>query len=195
MPDTSRAMSLEEMLDEGVPLYLGAFRRDVWDAHDAFGPASDAEPDVALWLSLAAAGRDIRVLPDRLARIRRRPDSVSHDPSAIEEFESKLQQAFLTVCGDDPVSEAAVSSSGMLHRVRYSIALRRARWALLDGDVRGARAAASDAYRHQRTLRAAAVIVALRISPRMLRSIHPAKNRAQNALRRARFRVVSRQAR
>ena len=59
------------MLDEGVPCYVGAFRRDVWEAHGAYDPAGpDVEPDVAIWLSLAAAGRDIRVLPDKLARIR-----------------------------------------------------------------------------------------------------------------------------
>ena len=193
VPDPSRAVSLEEMLDEGgLPIYVGAFRRDVWDAHGAYDPgALDVEPDVALWLSLAAAGHDIRVLPDRLARIRMRPDSLSRDPSGIDEFESRFQQTFLAVCAGDPVSEAAVSSSGMLRRLRYSHAMRRARRALLDGDVQGARAAAGDAYRHQHTLRSAAVIVALRISPRMLRSVHPAKNRAQNALRRARFRIAS----
>jgi hypothetical protein len=47
----------------------------------------DVKLDVALWLSLAA-DRDIRVLPDRLAKIRVRPDSLSQDPSSIEEFES-----------------------------------------------------------------------------------------------------------
>ena len=82
----------------------------------------------------------------------------------------------------------------MMRRLRYDQAMRRARWALLDGDVQGARAAARDAYRHRRTLRAAAVIVALRMSPEVLRSIHPAKNRAQNALRRARFRLAGRRA-
>ena len=158
-------------------------------------PPADVEPDVALWLSVAAAGRDIRVLPDRLARIRVRPDSLSHDPSGTEAFESRLQQTFLAVCEYAPVSEAAVSTSRMMRRMRYNQAMRRARWALFDGDVHGARASASDAYRHQRTLRAAAVIVALRISPRMLRSIHPAMNRAQNALRRARFRIARGRAR
>ncbi|MCW2687439.1 MAG: hypothetical protein JWR37_2329 [Mycobacterium sp.] len=41
--------------------------------------------------------------------------------------------------------------------------------------------------RHKDTLRSAAVIGALRISPRMLGLIHPARNRAQNALRRDGF--------
>jgi hypothetical protein len=34
------------------------------------------------------------------------------------------------------------------------------------------------------------VIAALQISPQMFRSIHPAKNRAPNALRRARYRIT-----
>ena len=76
------------MLDEGVPCYLGAFRREIWDAHDAYDPPTPTSSPTSIWLSLAAAGRDIRVLPDRLARIRVRPDSLSQDPSGIEEFEN-----------------------------------------------------------------------------------------------------------
>jgi glycosyltransferase involved in cell wall biosynthesis len=191
VPDPSRAVSLAEFLDEGVPLYIGAFRREVWDAFGGYDPAtSDVEPDVELWLRVAAAGRDVRVLPDRLARIRVRPDSLSHDPSHVEDFEDALQRAFLVVCEHSPIGGAAVSAAPMMRRLRYQRALRRARWALLGGDVPGARAAARDAYHHQRTLRAAAVIAALQISPQMFRSIHPAKNRAQNALRRARYRIT-----
>src|SRR6185503_19658968 len=98
-----------------VPCYIGAFRRDIWDAHDAFDPAGpDIEPDVGLWLSLAAARRDIRVLPDRLARIRLRPDSLTHDPSGVEHYESKLERAFLGVCEFAPGTEAVVSTSRMV---------------------------------------------------------------------------------
>lgn len=191
VPDPSRAVSLTEFLDEGVPLYIGVFRREVWDALGGYDPAiSDVEPDVELWLRLAAAGHDVRVLPHRLARIRVRPDSLSHDPSSIEEYEDALERAFMAVCEHSPVSEATVSAAPMMRRVRYARALRRARWALLGGDVPGARAAARDAYHQQRTLRAAVVIAALRVSPRMSRSIHPAKNRAQDAVRRARYRIT-----
>jgi glycosyltransferase involved in cell wall biosynthesis len=172
-PDPSRPVSLEEMLDDGVPSYFGAFRRDVWDAHRAFDPCThDVEPDVALWLSLASAGREIRVLPDKLARQRLRSDSLSHDSSSIDKFEARLEQS-LSAAGD----------SRQLRRLRYNHAMRRGRTALLNGDIDGAKAAVREAYWQKRTLRAAAVAVALRFSPGLLQSIHPAKNRAQDALR------------
>lgn len=191
VPDPSRPVSLEDMLDDGVPLYIGAIRRDIWEAHSGYDPASqDVEADVALWLSMAAAGRQIRVLPDRLARIRVRPDSVSRDPSGTEEFERRLLQAFLAIGDYSQVDEAALSRSRMVRHLRTNQAMRRARWALFDGDVHGAWASARDAYRSHPSLRTAAVVVALRLSPGMLRSIHPAVIRTQNALRRARFRIA-----
>jgi glycosyltransferase involved in cell wall biosynthesis len=192
VPDPSRPMSLSDMLNDGVPLYLGAFRREIWRALDAYDPATnDVEPDIEFWLRLAAAGRDIRVLPEKLARIRVRPGSSSRDATHIEEFENKYQNAFLAVSNHYPISEAAVSSGRMLRRLRYTQAMRRARWALLDGDVPGARTAARDAYHQYPTLHGAAIIVGLRLSPSVLKLIHPVKNRAQSALSRARFRIAA----
>jgi GT2 family glycosyltransferase len=183
---------LGELLEDGVPLYIGAFSREAWDAHGGYDPATpDVEPDIELWLRMAAAGCDIRVLRERLARVRQRPDSESRDPSNVERFENRFQQAFLTVCKYYPISEEAVFSGGVMRRLRYHQALRRARWALLDGDVKRARAAALDAYRVRRTVHAAAINVAMSVSPRLLRAVHPAKNRAQSAFSRVRFRVES----
>ena len=192
VPDPSRAMTLADMLNDGVPHYIGAFRREVWDALNAYDPSNDdVEGDIELWLRLAAAGHDVRVLPDKLARIRARTTSSSRDANRVEEFENKYQQAFLAVSNHYPISESAVSAGGMMRRLRYLQALRKARWALLDGDVPRARAAARDAYRQQHTLHAAAIIVALALSPKLLKSVHPIKNRAQSAFTRARFRMAS----
>ena len=192
VPDPSRAMTLTDMLNDGVPLYLGAFRREIWDSLDAYVPsADDVEPDIELWLRLAAAGRDIRVLPEKLARVRVRSTSSSRDAARIEEFENNYQKAFLAVSNHYPISEDVVSSGGMMRRLRYIQALRKARWALLDGDIPQARVLARDAYHQRRTLHAAAIIVALRLSPGVLRSIHPVKNRVQSVLSRARFRIAT----
>ena len=192
VPDPSRAMTLTDMLNDGVPLYLGAFRREIWDSLDAYVPSTDdVEPDIELWLRLAAAGRDIRVLPEKLARVRVRSTSSSRDAARIEEFENSYQKAFLAVSKHYPISEEVVSSSGMMRRLRYIQALRKARWALLDGDIEQARVAARDAYRQRRTVHAAAINVALRLSPGVLRSIHPVKNRVQSVLSRARFRIAT----
>ena len=187
-PDPSRPVSLADMLEDGVPCYIGTFRRDVWDAHGAFDPATpNLEPDVALWLSMAAVGRNIRVLPDRLARQRMRLDSLSHDPSRVGQFERRLEQTFLAACENAAVDDDALQRSRQIRRLRYNHAMRRARSALLNGDAPGAKAAARDAYGQMRSLRSAAVIISLGVSPWLLRSLHPAKNRVQNAVRRYAF--------
>jgi hypothetical protein len=189
LPDPAQTMSLADMLDEGVPPYIGAVRRDMWKAHSLYDPhAADIEPDVEMWLTLAAAGRDIRLLGDSLAKVRLRPDSMTHEPSAVEGFESRLQRAFTAVGERHSSGTADVVKFPALQRIRYHQALRRARWAILDGDVAGARTAAREAYKQQSTLRAAAVICGLAVSPRLLRLVHPVKNRAQLALSRVRRR-------
>ena len=189
IPDPAQSMSLADMLDEGVPPYIGAVRRDMWRAHSLYDPnAADIEPDVEMWLSLAAGGREIRLLGDSLARVRLRPDSMTHEPSAVEGFESRLAQAFVAVGGRHSLGDMDVAQYPALQRIRYHQALRRARWAILDGDIVGARIAAREAYKQQSTLRAAAVIVGLAISPRLLKLAHPVKNRAQLALSRFRHR-------
>ena len=48
---------------------------------------------------------------------------------------------------------------------------------MLAGDVQAARTAARDAFQQRRTVRAAAVLAGLRLSPGLLAAIHPAKNR------------------
>ena len=58
-PDPTRAVSFTELLDEGVPHYAGAIRREAWDGHGGFEPSTDVEANVALWLRLVAAGRDV----------------------------------------------------------------------------------------------------------------------------------------
>ncbi len=179
VPDPSRAVTLGEFLDEGVPLYIGAFRREVWDAHRGFDPATtDVEPDVALWLSAAAAGDHIRVLPDRLARMRLRPDSASRHPTRIDDFQVRLLRSFQLALAQQPHSHNGSPESRALRGLRYEHNLRRARCSLLAGDVSTARSAARDAYRERHTLRAAVVVAALHISPDTLRRVHPVKNTA-----------------
>lgn len=190
VPDPSRAVTLGEFLDEGVPLYIGAFRREVWDAHRGFDPATtDVEPDVALWLSAAAAGDHIRVLPDRLARMRLRPDSASRHPTRIDDFQVRLLRSFQLALAQQPHSHNGSPESRALRGLRYEHNLRRARCSLLAGDVSTARSAARDAYRERHTLRAAVVVAALHISPDTLRRVHPVKNTAQHTIDRARWHI------
>jgi Glycosyl transferase family 2 len=190
-PDPSHAVSLADLLEDGLPQPIGVIRREAWDELDGFDPARpDIEADVILWLRLAASGRDVRILPDRLVRIRLRPESLSHDPANIEEFEKRLQGAFLAISDHAPISEAEVRGARMFRRLRYSQELRRARWAFRDGDVPAARAAARNAFREKHTVRAATVILGLQLSPGLLRVAHPVKGLMMNAWAHARFRVT-----
>jgi hypothetical protein len=184
-PDSSRSASITELLDEGVPPYAGTIRREAWDALGGYESSPDVEPDVVLWLRLASTGRDVRILPDTLIRSRRRAMSLSTDPANIDAFEDRMQQSFGLVAGEHGLSESTVAAAAMLRRLRYHRSLRKARWALLAGDVQAARTAARDAFRQQRTLRAAVALFGLHLSPHLLAAIHPAKNRVANALRRA----------
>jgi hypothetical protein len=120
-----------------------------------------------------------------------RADSSSRDSPRIDDFEERMRESSLSVPTQQLGSGVALTEAGMFRRLRYYQEIRRARLALLDGNVQDARNAAHEAFRQQGTMRAAMVIAALWISPRTIRSHHPAKNRVQKALSRKRFRTVS----
>lgn len=189
VPPPSERVTLTELLDDGVPQYVGIFRRERWDAHGSNDPAvTDVEPDLDLWLRLAAARDDVRMLPDRLVRIRVHPDSDSNNVANIEAFEDRYVATFLAVARYYPLRDTAIANSRVVRRLRYRQSMRRSRTALLDGDTPAARRAATDALRQRpapaNALRAAAVATALTVSPQALRALHPAKNRFQKTMAR-----------
>jgi glycosyltransferase involved in cell wall biosynthesis len=187
IPDPRRSVSFAEMLEKGVPHYAGAFRRDLWHAHGGFEPTADVEADAALWLRLAAAGSDIRVLPTKLVRHRMRALSLSHDLTTLGRFEKRLMDAYLLVGRECGLSEAELAKSRIMRLQRQHRALCAARSALLERDLSTARTAAHEAFRQRPTLRSAVVLTMLYVSPGVLRVMHPIKNRAENAARRLRF--------
>ncbi|WP_099042251.1 glycosyltransferase family A protein [Mycobacterium neglectum] len=191
-PDPTRPATFHELLDEGAPPYIGIIRRAAWDTLGGYVSSPDIEPDVVLWLRLAATGRDVRILADPLIRTRIRGDSLSNDPANLDVFQKRMQQSYLLVGREYGMSESALSAHGMLRRLRYHRSLGTARLALINGDVRGARAAARDAFRQQHTPRAAAVVFGLYVSRGLMVSIHPVKNRIASAVRRGRHRIARR---
>ena len=157
--------------------YFAVVRRAAWFAVGGYRPGTDLIEDIALFLQLATSGYDIRVLPEPLTRYRMREDSSSRDPSTVESFELGRERAYIeagTATGD-PVTLRALDRR--LRSLRYEQALRRARWAFIDGDWATARSAAREAHRQQPTARSTAVMAGTRLAPGVLRLIHPTKRR------------------
>ena len=192
-PDPARPASFFELLDEGVPHYVGVIRREAWDGARGYAPdTSEVEPDVLLWLRLVSAGRDVRILPDTLVRTRTREASLSNDKATVEGFEARMERAFVLAAREHGVSEHVIASTGMLRRLRYRRSLRRARVALLTRDIEAARTAARDALQQRRTVRAAIAVAGLYLSPDVVISLHPVKKRVLDAALRARCRISRR---
>jgi hypothetical protein len=180
-------LTVDEVLAGRVPYYTGAISKGAWRAVGGYEPG--LESDVLSWLRLASAF-EVRLLPDKLGRYRVREESVSRRPDKVEEFESSLIRTFETFAAQsgDPRHLAIVQTP--VRRLRYHQALRRARWAFVDGDIEAARQHAREAREARATLRAAAIVVVLELSPRLLTRIHPLKQQVAEGGHRARQRIL-----
>jgi glycosyltransferase involved in cell wall biosynthesis len=186
-PRDGERLTVESVLGGKVPYYTGAVRREAWDAVGGYQPGvADVDESVLIWLRLAD-GFDARLIPDKLARYRVRDGSLSRDPEKVERFESQLIRTF-EMFGEqsgDPRHLEALQSP--VRRLRYHQALRRARWAFMDGDTRGARRSAREAYGYQHSVRAAIVVVALTMPAAVLKAVYPLKQWLGTVTRRARL--------
>ena len=179
------ALTVVDVLGGRVPYYTAAIRREAWDAVGGYEPGvPDIDESVLIWLRLAAQ-YEVRLIPDRLGVYRVREQSLSRDPAKVERFESSLIRTFEMFAEETRRPELRRAAARPVRRLRYHQALRRARWCFIDGDLEAARSFALEAYRHQRTVRAAAVIGVLRLPPRVLASVYPAKQRLSALGRRA----------
>ena len=176
-PDIGHRVTLAEMVRGNVLYYTAAIRAEAWAAGNGYQCETPKVEDLALFIRMAAAGCDIRVLGERLARYRLRTDSFSRHPAHAEIFEDSLEKAFVhvTELTDEPDVHEALEVT--LRRIRFNQAMRRARVALLGG---GAPTALSRAWAPRRSARPAAVVAGLSIAPGFLRRVHPAKQRVAN---------------
>jgi len=161
--------------------YGGTFRRAAWDAVGGYvngiPETEDLSPDLSLWLRLLAAGCDVRLIPDVLARQRIQETSTSRDPRSAELLESCAERALLAAaraCGQPDDVEAIAQA---IARLRYYQALRRARQAFLCGDLTMARRHAAVGFQQRCTLRSGAILAGLTMAPAALRRLHPVKQR------------------
>jgi glycosyltransferase involved in cell wall biosynthesis len=187
-PRGGTRLSKEDVLRGMVPYYTGAIRREAWVAIGGYRTdAPEVEPDVVAWIELAGH-HEVYVLRDRLARNRVRADSLSRSTESIDRFEDRLISSFGRA-GEEAGTGIGLTAGHAVRRLRYHQALRRARLALVAGEVDSARHWAGEALSQKRTARAVAVVLLLRVAPRLLVRIHPVKRRAAFVVDRLRERV------
>ncbi len=184
-------ITLADMIGELYVIpYFATFRRTAWEAAGGYTAGTDLVEDIALYLRLIVSGHDIRVLPECLTRYRLRDDSASRDPSGVEAFEAARELAYTAAAVESGDGATLALLGRRLRGFHYDRELRRARWAFVNGDVAGARAASRAAFAARRTPRSTAVVVGVTVAPGVLRAIRPLKQR----LSRAGSRVLARAA-
>jgi len=181
-PDVGCRLRVADVIDGPCPYYSAAIRRDVWEAMG--GMMTDIVGDLDFWLRILVAGYDVRMLPDRLGlfRIEAGSESRPTETDRIETFEEQRERALCRAAelSADPADMAALGR--VLRRLRYEQAIRRARIAIGAGHVDEARRQVSGAFALQRTARSGAILLALRVSPRLLARLHPIKQHVQTRL-------------
>jgi Glycosyl transferase family 2 len=186
----SQRLTLSDALAGIIPYYTGIVRRDAWQqaggyaAHDP-----DVDESVVIWLRLVQVC-DVRLINAPLGWYRIRDNSLSRDPAKKEAFEQSLITAFSRTAQSTASASDRIVAEDTVARIRYQQELRRARWALLNGEIRSARRHARLAFAYSPGLRPALVLASLAISPRVLRRLHPHKQRAATAWLRVRERLV-----
>jgi glycosyltransferase involved in cell wall biosynthesis len=178
--DLTHPVGLVEMIGGTVLYYTAGIRAEAWAKGGGYSCDTPKVEDLAMFLRMLAAGCDIRVVPERLARYRLRADSFSRDPDQVDAFEDSLQRAFVqakTLTNAPDVQHALDST---LRRLRFDQAMRRSRKALLESDVPAARRQARRAFEQRRALRPAVVYAGLVLAPGVLRNVHPVKQRVSD---------------
>lgn len=159
-----------------LPYYGGIYLRSVWEQVGGYTTLDDTVDENIYLLSSVLDHGPIFLIPDRLCRYRLRDDSVTRDPRSVDAFERRVVDSY-RVLGEQAEPEIRAVARTTARRMRYIIALRRARDAFAAGDVPLARCEARSAWQERRTPRSLAVVVAIHVAPGPLRLLHPAKTR------------------
>jgi Glycosyl transferase family 2 len=186
----SQRLTLSDALAGIIPYYTGIVRRDAWQQAGGYaGHDPDVDESVVIWLRLVQVC-DVRLINAPLGWYRIRDNSLSRDPAKKEAFEQALITAFSRTARSTASASDRIVAEDTVARLRYQQELRRARWALLDGEIRLARRHARLAFAYSPGLRPGLVVASLAISPRVLQRLHPHKKRAADAWLRVRERLV-----
>jgi hypothetical protein len=178
--DVNHRVTLVEVIGGDVIYYTAAIRASAWKLGGGYSCDTPKVEDLAMFMRMLAAGCEIRVMNERLARYRLRDNSFSRDPKHQDAFEESLERAFVqaTALTDAPDVQQALDVT--LRRIRFNQAIRRSRAALLAQDTTTARNEAKRAFGQRRSLRPAVIVVGLTVAPGLLRQIHPLKQRVSH---------------
>jgi hypothetical protein len=137
--------------------------------------------DLAFWLGAITSGHDVWTIGDQLCIYSVAEDSVSRpvDDAEQESYVGELEAELTRAARTSGHPEDARALDRVLGRLHYERSIRRARAALLDGESEEALEQAREAFRARRTVRAAGLMVGLRVSPALLMRVHPIKNGVQ----------------
>lgn len=184
-------LTLGDALSGVIPYYTGAVRRQAWQQVGGYADADDdVDESVVIWLRLVQQF-DVRLIDARLGWYRIRQGSLSREPATVEAFEHALLTAFSRAATSATSAADRTAVNVTISRLRFHQQLRRARWALLDGDTSAARSHARQAFAVRPCLRSGLVVAALAVSPPALRRMHPYKQKVAGMWRRVRSRLRS----
>jgi glycosyltransferase involved in cell wall biosynthesis len=174
----SQPLTFSDALTGVIPYYTGIVRRDAWQQAGGYADHDDdVDESVVIWLRLVQRG-DVRLIDAPLGCYRIRGNSLSRDPAKVESFEQALITAFSRTVESTASARDRAIVEDRVAKLQYHQELRRARWALLDGDTRSARRHARRAFARNPGLRPGLVVASLAISPALLQRLHPLKQRA-----------------
>lgn len=190
-PGIGHRMTLAEVVGGSVLYYTAAIRAAAWQVGVGYTCDTPKVEDLQMFLRMLAAGCDIRVLPEQLARYRLHADTAHGLRDDQDEYEDSVERAYqrVTELTEDPAALAALDRT--LRTVRYERAMRRSREALLASDTTRALDQARIALGQRKALRPVVICAALTLAPGLLRRVHPAKQQISGLIRRARGAVRS----
>lgn len=184
-PGVGHRTGLAEIVRRPAMYTTAAIRASTWTATRGYPSDTPQVENLAMCLRMAAAGCDLRVLPEQLGGYRLDADNLDHTPSDPDEYDASVERAFVQVATltDDPEALAAMRATLRTHR--YESALRRARTAVRDSDPRTARQQAWLALRQRPSLRPAVMWAVLRVAPGGIDQLKAAKRSVKGLARSA----------
>ena len=183
-PGIGHRLTLAEIAGGRALYYTAAIRAQAWKLGIGYLHDAPKVEDLAMFLRMLAAGCDIRVLPEQLARYRLHADTMHGRRDDQDEYESSIERVYqqVTELTADPAALAAVDRH--LRKIRYERAMRRSREALRASDADLARQQARLALQQRRAVRPAVICAALIVAPGALRRAHRAKQIVAGLVRR-----------